>query len=24
LKLSDPEGLLFSNVVLTEIFSQEF
>ena len=23
LKLSDPEGLLFSNVVLTEIFSQE-
>jgi putative oxygen-independent coproporphyrinogen III oxidase len=24
LRLSDPEGLLFSNVVLTEIFSQEF
>ena len=24
LKLSDPEGLLFSNVVLTEIFSQEY
>jgi putative oxygen-independent coproporphyrinogen III oxidase len=24
LKLSDPEGLLFSNVVLTEIFSREF
>jgi putative oxygen-independent coproporphyrinogen III oxidase len=24
LKLTDPEGLLFSNVVLTEIFSQEF
>jgi oxygen-independent coproporphyrinogen-3 oxidase len=24
LKLSDPEGLLFSNAVLTEIFSQEF
>lgn len=23
-RLSDPEGLLFSNVVLTEIFSQEF
>jgi hypothetical protein len=22
LKLSDPEGLLFSNVILTEIFSQ--
>jgi putative oxygen-independent coproporphyrinogen III oxidase len=24
LRLSDPDGLLFSNVVLTEIFSQEF
>ena len=24
LRLADPEGLLFSNVVLTEIFSQEF
>jgi putative oxygen-independent coproporphyrinogen III oxidase len=24
LRLSDPEGLLFSNVVLTEIFSKEF
>jgi putative oxygen-independent coproporphyrinogen III oxidase len=24
LRLTDPEGLLFSNVVLTEIFSQEF
>ncbi|WP_051039020.1 radical SAM family heme chaperone HemW [Chamaesiphon minutus] len=24
LRLSDPEGLLFSNVVLTEIFSQDF